>query len=127
MGIEDIPEMQVIDGLRKKGVMELSESPGSSGKFISLVGLNGKNYIYAENYTIPHETLAFKFEARAQDKYQCTEGLSPTGGGHFRIDEERMVFFDKSTDFGKYDEQVVRPIAERWRKQNLPNHELVFE
>ena len=41
--------------------------------------------------------------------------------------DKTIRFYSNSENFGKYDGQVVRPIAERWKQQNLPSHELILE
>ena len=128
MGIEEIPEMQVReDNFSGARIVEPSALQGFQGKFVVIEGLNGKTYIFAQRYLGAHEEIAFYFKAVAHGDYKCKEGFSPIGGGRFKINEQEISFYDKSTYFGKYDEQVVRPIAERWKQQNLPNHELVFE
>lgn len=65
---------------------------------------------------------------------QCYSSLhagDTSRGGNLSIWKNIIKFsqdpFPENRRIIAYEEQIVRPIAERWKQQNLPNHELVFE
>lgn len=127
MGIEDIPEMEVIDDVKKVRIKP-SKLADTGGKFVTMRGANNQNYVFAASFFLgQHRDLASEFERRAHDEYNCDEKFSPTGGGYLSIDGRKATFHGISASFGKYDERVVRSIAEKWKKQNLPKHKLVFK
>ena len=113
MGIENIPEMQVreseFDGSRKVNPQTLQ---GFEGKFLVVKGTNDKNYILAQRDS-SHQMIFTTFMQTAFGEYHCSvnEKFSPLGGGCITIDSKKVLLDEKSTDYGKYDQQIVLPIS----------------
>ena len=128
MGIENIPEMQVMKKNPYEGEIDfVSQEPISySSRFTIIEGPEGRKYVFSVDKAISHTTLVNMFATLSFRKHEV-RGFDGLSGGFLSIDGETIKFHGESEKFGKYDEQIVRPIAERWRQQNLPNHELVFE
>jgi hypothetical protein len=66
---------------------------------------------------------------------EAKEGLSSgkrihywqRGGGQIHVTDDSIHLFDESVDYGKYDKEMARPIAERMRDQYFPNLEVICE
>jgi len=113
-----MPEMQVReDPFGGEKIIERSALQDFDGKFVVMKGTNGRNYVFAQIYEGGHEEIAFHFRAIAHGEYQCEEAFSPMNGGRLSVNKQKILFHGKSVDLGKYDEQIVRPIAEKWKRK----------
>ena len=141
MTIEDIPEMWLcgkkVEGftegeflLDRKNSFDLAEQPiDYQGKFVVIEDEDSsKKYVFSVYQDTSHQGLEDDFQKLVRNKFGVRETwkLRASGGGSLSIDSSQILVYDRSTKFGKYDEQVVRPIVERWAKQHLPSHKLSF-
>lgn len=128
MTIEDFPEMLLVDisGTPFKFNKGMNHEP-FTGDFVVLQGKNSKNYIFSSQWGAGHQEISWRFwELLDRDYGVENEKPFPKSGGHIDICGQVRVY-SKSQRFGKYDEQIVRPIVERWAKENTPGYKLIFE
>jgi hypothetical protein len=141
MAIEDIPEMQVGSEIDRDKPFNLDETPILYGGNFIVIGfseealakggeqLSSRRFVYSFQGADSHPFIFDIFDREiGRDHGLRYGGLDIVdGGGHLKIDDKKIVFSGNSTSYGKYNEVTLRPIAERWAKQNLPNHEIVFQ
>ena len=126
MTIEDIPEMQIVSFV---GSRLISVPAGSlirtKGRFV-VMQQDGRTWVYAQHDS---DNLRSHSDLDMSFRYSCkcpTRDIKTSGGGFFEVGTDSLRIYGKSEKLGKYDEQVVRPIVERWAKQHLPSHQLSF-
>jgi len=130
MGIEDMPQMQIREAKRDGGnEIESNElSQGFNGKFVVSPADKDKHYIFAESgTTTTHALVGMHRSDVAKRVYHYAGVFWGAQGGTLQIKDGKIKFYGESYEFGKYDETIVRPIAQTWMEQHLPDHELVFE
>ncbi len=130
MTIEDIPEMQVLKGFT--GSYEPADftettTPRFEGDLLVLT--RGKEFPH-ENYVIGmdgefnttylDETFRHLAGKYAGEGYRS--GWIPLFEARMSVNPERISVSGIEDKFPGYDGQVIRPIIERWAKQNLPRH-----
>jgi len=131
MAIEDIPEMQVTQGIRGRELVDFSENQRIYGYFIVLEGPISNHYVMANDLILSDIGLLNVFRQNARFDYGCNfislNKLRVVGEGYLDIDESRIRVTDDGCVYGGYDEQVIKPIVEKWARENLKSHSLVFE
>jgi hypothetical protein len=129
MAIEDVPEM-LLTGFDSNKPFEFNERGTNpfSGKFLVFGGAESRRYIFSSEDPVSHSELMRRYGELIEEVYRAGQDqVFPLDGGKIDIENGRIMVHGESKTFGKYSEKEVRPIVERWRQQNLPNHELVFE
>jgi len=134
MGIEDMPEMQIIREESLFKPVNLAERPiNLSGRFVVMRSPSKQLYLLGGQNALAHMTVADTFEQFTSDnpisrKYLDTVTECETlYGGHFRIDDSNILIYGKSDMYGKYDIDAIRPIVKRWAKDNLQEHQIEFK
>ena len=121
MKLEDIPEMQIIgrDGnpLDFSDPFEIISKPFVQIREIEM----GRFYVYSDIRCASHARNYANFLESSLKDFTCE------GGGNLFISINSIRFGGFSTSFGKYDIEIVRPIAERYFAQHLPSAKLSFE
>ena len=130
MGIEDIPEMHLVDDFATDLSLADVTSGGKRflGKFVVMQGPNSRPYLFAMERSFSHKQVAGVFSERVEKTWGVSsDGFKTLNGGVLKIDAFDIYVYEKSVDFGKYDELVVRPIVERFKQRYLPNHGMDFK
>ena len=130
MGLEDMPEMQVLD--EDYNPINVNRTFLDSF-FIVIKGPNSKNYIFSQEGVHAHPTLyevvfrgVLKYKYNVDDKNYPSD-FKALNGGHLRIKDGQLTLYGKSEQYGKYEEQAVSPIIEKWTKENFPTHNIIFK
>ena len=124
MKLEDIPEIQFEDN--GKIFIPKDNTKYDTGKFVELVHIPiNKYFLYANcDKSNDHRKLYLDFV----DKYELNiNNVRCLGGGLIRICSSDILVNSDSINYGKYHEEILRPIMERFISQYLPNHTLVIE
>ena len=144
MGLEDIPEMQVIEKVEDPEIIyylspvDFTTKPiDFKGKFVVLRHAKGeKEYILALRDAGFHDEPLGAFISIVMEKYGIEGGdereflkgsISPLSGGDLEIDDFVFRMSGESGKYGKYDKNQVRPIVEEWVRENLSNHRIEFD
>jgi len=128
MTIDDIPEMQLTEYDDPYKSIDLTGSVSFGGNFVALIGPNDQNYLFAVEREGSHFFVSRMFSEVTRSCYGVSEpDFETKGGGYLKIDSKGLYLGGESQRYGKYDKEMVRPIVERWREKNLPDHDLVFE
>ena len=129
MGIEDIPEMIItnrgFDNYTDTNILDSSREP-QGWRFIVMEGPNNRFHVYIAKKSL-HAAMFYFFKSQCRQVYQCDAPFNHVGGGFIIVDNESIQFYGESESIGKYVREIVEPIAERWQKQNFPNHTIEFE
>ena len=127
MGIENIPEMKLVESIDNR---EYVDGNNFNGNFIVVKDSSSRHYLLGVDNCFSHEDI-FRFNFRdllvANGCGSITiDSFKPVGGGRLSIYLKKLSLGGYSTHYGDYDRQVVHPIVERWTRQHLPNHQLGF-
>jgi|SRR3989344_8958125 len=132
MGIEDIPLMQLI--MKNGRPFELSDDRTYASKFVQIIHEpSATTYIYTNadwnshqgvfNYFCARLTQIHGISADEENNFKAKGG----GGMLISLDGQLILFEGVSRRFGKYNKELVQPVAERFRDQYFPNAKIEFK
>ncbi|MDD5740965.1 MAG: hypothetical protein PHH54_03210 [Candidatus Nanoarchaeia archaeon] len=90
------------------------------GKFVVFLDSESKARIFGLSGGSPHGCIIDYFERKFGDKVldRCH------GGGLISIVDKTIKVFDESESFGKYKKDMVMPLIEKYRDENLPDYKI---
>ncbi len=136
MGLEDIPNVQILE-FRDSVKWNFEKHPSYNGKFIAMRDKQGKNYLFSivsidpnELLMRQHKDLVYIFNMNAIDDYNVSNPGSEfnvTGGGKIKVSSESVSLYDKSEKYGEFNRSDIESIIKDYMVKNLPKHTLSFE
>ena len=135
MGIEDIPEMQLV--INFIGKYDPDETDMKTiikywSLFIHIIHNPSSNkFLFGSKNFKSHEEIMEDFRRRLVRDYGIKideiDDFEPQGGGRVDLSGLRKyIHFSLECRYGKFDEEIVRPIAERYIEQYMDGPELKF-
>ena len=91
-------------------------------KFVQIQGPENRNYLYGTSKWMTHAGIFdYDFLKKIKKQEINPEDFRCVGGGKIFVDESQKVLlaFDKSKDYGRFDEAVVKSLLEKYVSENV--------
>ena len=143
--IENIPEMQLVkrgdSGIEKFEVGK--DVFPFNGYFIAIIKsegpisdysreerrekFNNPEYIFSGNKITSHQILKRIFQNRHKEHLKEGDMFIPVNGGELEITENKIRLYGQSGTYGKYSQEGISPLVNRFVEENLSGHEVIYE